>query len=123
MRLLKQEFSYLSDIPSSSADVGCSSLGSFFSTKAYCLKDIVLIGSPVAIIETEKELDVIANISAKPSLQCMEGFSRARAVFFMMRRDFAELTPIFLLAPLLGDVATPTQLSSPGSGAVPPKKI
>ncbi len=31
--------------------------------------------------------------SFKPYLQCREGFTRARAVFFMMRRCFAELTP------------------------------
>ncbi len=31
--------------------------------------------------------------SFKPYLQCREGFARARAVFFMMRRGFAELTP------------------------------
>ncbi len=38
-------------------------------------------------------LGLVVNVSFKPSLQCREGFSRARAVFFMMRRGFAELTP------------------------------
>ncbi len=44
--------------------------------------------------ETAKDLGVAINNSFKPSLQCRGGFSRARAVFFMMRRGFAELTPV-----------------------------
>ncbi len=45
------------------------------------------------MVETAKELRVAIDTSFKPSLQCREGFSRASAVFFMMRRGFAELTP------------------------------
>ncbi len=44
---------------------------------------------------------MVIDSSFKPSLQCREGFSHARAVIFMMRRGFAELTlaifrPLFL---------------------------
>ncbi len=45
------------------------------------------------MVETAKGLGVAIDSYFKPSLQCREGFSPARAVFFMMRRGFAELTP------------------------------
>ncbi len=48
------------------------------------------------MVETARDLGVGIDTSFKPSLQCREGFSRARAVFFMMRRGFAELTPAIL---------------------------
>ncbi len=49
------------------------------------------------MVETAEDLGVAIDASFKPSLQCREGFSRARAVFFTMRRGFAELTPAILL--------------------------
>ncbi len=45
-------------------------------------------GTPVAMVETAKDLGVAIDTSFKPSLQCREGFSRARAVLFMMCRGF-----------------------------------
>ncbi len=45
------------------------------------------------MVETAKDLEVAIETSFKPSLQCREGFSRARVVFFMMRWGFAELMP------------------------------
>ncbi len=44
-------------------------------------------GTPVAMVETAKDLVVAIDTFFK-SLLCREGFSRARAVFFMMRRGF-----------------------------------
>ncbi len=46
-----------------------------------------------AIIEMAKDMGIVIDTFVKPSLQCREGFSRARAVYLMMRWDFAELTP------------------------------
>ncbi len=50
------------------------------------------------MVETAKDLGEAIDTSFKPSVQCSEGFSRARAVFFMMRRGFAELTPAIFRA-------------------------
>ncbi len=50
-------------------------------------------GFPGAMVETAKDFGVAIDASFTPSLQCREGFLHARAVFFMMRRGFAELTP------------------------------
>ncbi len=64
----------------------------------------------------------MVDTSFKPSLQCREGFSLARAVFFMMHRGLCCTDASNLPTPLLGDGATPTRLYSPGSGAVSPER-
>ncbi len=56
------------------------------------------------MVETAKDLGLAIDTSLKPSLQCREGFSRARAVFFMMRRGFAELTSAKFRPPYLAMV-------------------
>ncbi len=49
-------------------------------------------GITVTMVETAKDPRVAIDTFFKPSSQCREEFSRARAVFFMMCRGFAELT-------------------------------
>ncbi len=53
------------------------------------------------MVDTAPDIKVVIDTSFKPSVQCREGFSRARAVFIMMRQGYAELTaaifpPLFL---------------------------
>ncbi len=44
------------------------------------------------MVESAKDLGVFMDSSFKLSLQCKEGYARARATFFMMPRGFVMLT-------------------------------
>ncbi len=49
-------------------------------------------GKSVEMVKSAKDLGDFIDSSFKPSLQCKEAYARARATFFMIRREFAILT-------------------------------
>ncbi len=50
-------------------------------------------GKSFELVKPAKDLRVFIDSSFKPSLQCREGYARARATFVMVLRGFAMLTP------------------------------